>query len=67
MLCPDAIAFATDGPNRFEPRLRRRRQEKYDRIVKPRNEIKRNLLQRHSVFHTAMTVIDVSHCDENLY
>ena len=38
----DAIAThrVADRPDRFEPRLRKRRQKKYDRMMKPRNEIK---------------------------
>ena len=44
----DAIATHTvgDRPNRFEPRVRKRRQKKYDRMMKPRNEIKRDMLKR---------------------
>jgi hypothetical protein len=44
----DAIAThsVADRPNRFEPRLRKRRQKKYDRMMKPRNEIKRDILKR---------------------
>ena len=44
----DAIAThsVADRPNRFEPRLRKRRQKKYDRMMKPRHEIKRHILKR---------------------
>ena len=44
----DAIAThsVADRPNRFEPRLRKRRQKKYYRMMKPRHEIKRDLLKR---------------------
>ncbi len=44
----DAIAThsVADRPNRFEPRLRKRRQKKYDRMMKPRKEIKRDMLKR---------------------
>lgn len=44
----DAIAThrVADRPNRFEPRLRKRRQKKYDRMMKPRHEIKRDILNR---------------------
>jgi hypothetical protein len=44
----DAIAThsVADRPNRFEPRLRKRRQKKYDRLMKPRHEIKRDILKR---------------------
>ena len=42
----DAIAThrVADRPDRFEPRQRKRRQKKYDRMMKPRNEIKRDIL-----------------------
>ena len=42
----DAIAThrVADRPDRFEPRLRKRRQKKYDRMMKPRHEIKRDML-----------------------
>ena len=42
----DAIAThrVADRPGRFEPRQRKRRQKKYDRMMKPRNEIKRDIL-----------------------
>ena len=38
----DAIAThrVADRPDRFEPRLRKRRQKKYERMMKPRHEIK---------------------------
>ena len=44
----DTIAThsVADRPNRFEPRLRKRRQKKFDRMMKPRNEIKRDILNR---------------------
>ena len=35
-----------DRPDRFEPRQRKRRQKKYDRMMKPRNELKRAMLKR---------------------
>ncbi|UUO07868.1 IS4 family transposase [Blastopirellula sp. J2-11] len=35
-----------DRPDRFEPRQRKRRQKKYDRMMKPRNEVKREILKR---------------------
>jgi hypothetical protein len=35
-----------DRPDRFEPRQRKRRQKKYDRMMKPRNELKREMLKR---------------------
>jgi len=42
----DAIAThrVANRPDRFEPRLRKRRQKKYDRMMKPRQEIKRDIL-----------------------
>jgi Transposase DDE domain len=44
----DAIAThrVADRPDRFEPRHRKRRQKKYDRMMKPRNELKREMLKR---------------------
>jgi hypothetical protein len=44
----DAVAThrVADRPDRFEPRQRKRRQKKYDRMMKPRNELKRELLKR---------------------
>ena len=35
-----------DRPDRFEPRQRKRRQKKYDRMMKPRHELKREMLKR---------------------
>ena len=44
----DAIAThrVADRPGRFEPRQRKRRQKKYDRMMKPRHELKREMAQR---------------------
>ena len=44
----DAVAThrVADRPDRFEPRQRKRRQKKYDRMMKPRHELKREMLQR---------------------
>ena len=44
----DAVAThrVADRPNRFEPRQRKRRQKKYDRMMKPRNQLKREMLKR---------------------
>ena len=44
----DAIAThrVADRPDRFEPRQRKRRQKKYDRMMKPRHEAKRDILNR---------------------
>jgi hypothetical protein len=35
-----------DRPDRFEPRQRKRRQKKYDRMMKPRNQLKQEMLKR---------------------
>ncbi len=42
----DAVAThrVANRPDRFEPRQRKRRQKKYDRMMKPRHEIKRDIL-----------------------
>jgi len=42
----DAVAThrVADRPDRFEPRQRKRRQKKYDRMMKPRNVLKREML-----------------------
>ena len=44
----DAIAThsVADRPNRIVPRVRKRRQEKYDRMMRPRNEFKSDILKR---------------------
>ena len=44
----DAVAThrVADRPDRFEPRQRKRRQKKYDRMMKPRNQLKREILKR---------------------
>jgi len=44
----DAVAThrVADRPDRFEPRQRKRRQKKYDRMMKPRHEVKRDMLNR---------------------
>lgn len=44
----DAIAThrVADRPDRFEPRQRKRRRKKYDRMKKPRHEVKRDILNR---------------------
>jgi hypothetical protein len=43
----DAVAThrVADRPDRFEPRQRKRRQKKYDRMMKPRNQLKRDMLK----------------------
>ena len=42
----DAIAThrVADRPDRFEPRRRKRRPKPYDRLMKPRHEAKRDIL-----------------------
>jgi len=35
-----------DRPDRFEPRLRKRRNKKYDLLMKPRNEVKRSMAKQ---------------------
>ena len=35
-----------DRPDRFEPRMAKRRPEKYDRLTRPRREIKLQMLKR---------------------
>jgi len=44
----DAVAThrVADRPDRFEPRQRKCRQKKYDRMMKPRNQLKRDMLKR---------------------
>lgn len=44
----DAVAIhrVADRPDRFEPRQRKRRQKKYDRMMKPRNVLKVEMLKR---------------------
>jgi Transposase DDE domain len=43
----DAVAThrVADRPDRYEPRQRKRRQKKYDRMMKPRNQLKRAMLK----------------------
>jgi hypothetical protein len=44
----DAVAThrVADRPDRFEPRQRKRRQKKYDRMMKPRDQLKREMLKQ---------------------
>ncbi len=44
----DAVAThrVADRPDRFEPRLRKRRPKKFDSMLEPRHEIKRKMLER---------------------
>jgi hypothetical protein len=44
----DAIAThrVADRPDRFEPRLRKRRPKKYDSMLEPRQKIKIKMLKR---------------------
>lgn len=41
-----AVHRVADRPDRFEPRVAKRRPEKYDRLTKPRREIKAQMLKR---------------------
>ena len=43
----DAIVThrVADRPDRFEPRQRKRRQKKYDRMMKPRNQLKQEMMK----------------------
>ena len=43
----DAIAVhrVADRPDRFEPRKRKRRPKKYDKLTKPRHEAKRDMVK----------------------
>jgi hypothetical protein len=40
-----ATHCVANRPDRFEPRQRKRRQKKYDRMMKPRNQLKRAMLK----------------------
>jgi hypothetical protein len=44
----DAVAthHVADQPDRFEPRLRKRRPKQFDAMLEPRHEIKRKMLKR---------------------
>ncbi len=46
LLAAVATHRVADRPDRFEPRQRKRRQKKYDRMMKPRNVLKREILKR---------------------
>ena len=41
-----AVHRVADRPDRFEPRQRKRRSKHYERLMKPRQEIKRQMLKR---------------------
>jgi len=41
-----AVHRVADRPDRFEPRMAKRRPEKYDRLTRPRKEIKLQMLKR---------------------
>jgi IS4 transposase len=45
LLAAIATHLVANRPDRFEPRLRKRRQKKYDRMMKPRHEVKRDILK----------------------
>jgi hypothetical protein len=56
----DAIAVhrVADRPDRYEPRLRKRRPKHYAFLRKPRNEIKRNMVKRFTA--TQVPFVDVT-------
>jgi hypothetical protein len=41
-----AVHRVADRPDRFEPRMAKRRPKRYDRLARPRQEIKRQMLKR---------------------
>jgi hypothetical protein len=41
-----AVHRVADRPDRFEPRMAKRRPKRYNRLTKPRQEIKREMLKR---------------------
>jgi hypothetical protein len=41
-----AVHRVADRPDRFEPRMAKRRPKRYDRLTKPRKEIKLQILKR---------------------
>ena len=41
-----AVHKVGDRPDRFEPRMAKRRPKRYDRLTRPRSEIKRRILKR---------------------
>jgi IS4 transposase len=43
-----AVHRVADRPDRFEPRMAKRRPKRYDRLTRPRHEIKRQMLKRFS-------------------
>ena len=43
-----AVHRVADRPDRFEPRMTKRRPKRYDRLTKPRKQIKRQMLERFS-------------------
>jgi hypothetical protein len=43
-----AVHRVADRPDRFEPRMAKRRPKRYDRLKKPRREIKLRMLKRFS-------------------
>jgi hypothetical protein len=43
-----AVHRVADRPNRFEPRMAKRRPKRYDRLTRPRHEIKREMIKRFS-------------------
>lgn len=43
-----AVHRVADRPDRFEPRMAKRRPKRYDRLTRPRREIKLRMLKRFS-------------------
>lgn len=41
-----AVHRVADRPDRFEPRMAKRRPKRYDRLTRPRREIKKQILKR---------------------
>jgi hypothetical protein len=48
MLRAIAVHRVADRPDRFEPRMAKRRAKNYDRLTRPRQEIKREMIKRFS-------------------
>jgi hypothetical protein len=48
MLRAIAVHRVTDRPDRFEPRMAKRKPKYYDRLTRPRQDIKRGMLKRFS-------------------
>jgi hypothetical protein len=48
LLAAIAVHRVADRPDRFEPRMAKRRPKRYDRLTRPRREIKLRMLKRFS-------------------